>query len=155
MKSRLQATKAPAWIPTQQGDVLIGEVVNRSTRSNDNGDYEVIVVQPTEVTVGGKSSFLVGREGEETTYESGTPLAWHAIGRVGARAVHDANPQYGDEVGVLFDGTAIAQAGPGKGKSYRIFKVVCDHNSVPQPVESPVQSETLAFVVEADDDEDF
>lgn len=139
MRDRLQAANAPAWIPETKGDLLCGVVANVSSRSTDYGDYPIVTVALTgkdaEATVKGSADFTVKTaEGDEPW--AGGPLAFHAMGSVAANEIERSNPQVGDEIGILYDGTAIAQQGQGKGKSYRIFRVVVDHVAPSAPLGS-------------------
>ena len=153
MRDRLNATSAPAWHPTVQGDILTGVVAGRSSRKSDNGDYEVITVIPSEApTMGGSTTFNTGITDPQPY--TGGPLAWHVTGKVAESAVAENNPQVGDAIGVLFGGTGIAQSGHGKGKEYRIFKVVVDHAAAPVvPNQTEALPFTPGFVTEIDDAE--
>lgn len=145
MKARLAATSAPAWIPTKSGDLICGRVINRTPRVTEHGEYDILTIDVDEVTVNGSSTFKVKVDDKDVAY-SGGPLAWHAMGSVAKKEVEGSDPRPGDEIGVLFDGEKIAQAGPGKGKPYKVFKLVVDHTApaaytVPTAYEAPAAAE--------------
>ena len=134
MRARLEAAKAPSWLTKEhrpvKGDILSGEIVNISTGTSEYGDYTILTFgfsghPDDEVTRGGTSDFKVKTADGEVPWTGG-PLAWHAIGTVADNEVTRANPHIGDRAGVLYDGTAIAQKGTGKGKSYDIFRYAVD-----------------------------
>ena len=169
---RLAAANAPAWIPTTKGDLLTGKVVNRSTRTTDFGEYDIITYDPSqggEVSVGGSATFTINtKDADGNAVEqpyTGGPLAWHAMGAVARGEIERSNPEPGDEGGVLFDGTAIAQKGQGRGKSYSIFRVVNDKSpanvaaAAARPADAPVPGEVTEVDVPAeqfvDDEEPF
>lgn len=148
MKARLAATSAPAWIPEKGGDLITGRVINRSTRVTEHGEYEILTIDVDEATVNGQTEFKVGA-GENITAYTGGPLAWHAKGGVAKNEVTSADPRPGDEIGVLYDGEKIAQSGPGKGKPYKVFKLVVDHTATPaapvaeNPYSAPAATDEL------------
>jgi hypothetical protein len=134
MRARLEAAKAPSWLTKEhrpvKGDILSGEIVNISTGTSDFGDYTIITVgfsghPDDEVTRGGMNDFKVKTADGEVPWTGG-PLAWHAIGTVAANEVERANPAIGDRIGILYDGSALAQKGQGAGKSYEVFRVAVD-----------------------------
>lgn len=142
MRARLEAAKAPSWLTKEhrpvRGDILSGEIVNISTGTSEYGDYTILTFgfsghPDDEVTRGGTSDFKVKTADGEVPWTGG-PLAWHAIGTVADNEVTRANPHIGDRAGVLYDGTAIAQSGTGKGKSYDIFRFAVDRQV---PVDAP------------------
>ena len=158
LKDRLLASNAPAWIYEEKGDMLLGLVVNRSTRTTDYGPYEIITFLPDEPpTVGGSTTFTVRVDEEDVPYTGG-PLAWHAMGAVAAKEVAQKDPQPGDRGGVLYDGQKVAQSGQGKGKKYDVIQLVVE-KAVGAPVvpvaaapAAPAESFTADDI---DDDEEF
>jgi hypothetical protein len=95
---RAAADFPSAWRPTKKGDGLVGELVDRSTRTSDFGGYEILTVRQ----------------------EDGTELAWHAFHTAGAYAIQRQDPRVGDRIAIVYHGKGEATEGKQAPHLYRI-----------------------------------
>lgn len=80
---------APAWI-ANEFDKLIGVVVDKSSRTTDDGTYPILTFKITETPTPVRL-----KEGEA---KAGDVVAWHAMGTIAMNAVLDVS--IGDTVAV-------------------------------------------------------
>jgi len=78
---------APAWIPGEF-DKLIGVVVDKSSRTNDDGTYPILTVKITDTPTPVRM--------KEGTAKVGDIVAWHVLGTIAQDRARDA--QIGDTV---------------------------------------------------------
>ena len=105
------------WWEHEEGDRLIGVVVDRGTRLSEFGAYEVISVEVTEASTekGGKK-IPVGEE-----------RAYHASSSIGKQDVPKLDPRIGDGFGVKYLGVP-------EGKDYKLYRHRLDRRSEPPPL---------------------
>lgn len=89
-------SNAPAWIPEEVGDRIVGTVVNLGSYDGGYGEYPIVVV---------------------TADLDGNEYAIHGQGSVLKDELNKKNPQIGDRIGVEYKGTP-------EGKQYKLYKVV-------------------------------
>lgn len=123
------------WWEHEEGDKLIGSVVDRSTRTSEYGPYEIVTIVAEEGSTekGGKAIPV----GDERSY--------HANSTIGKQDVASMNPQVGDDFGVKYLGIPT-------GKDYKLFRHRMDRK-VAVPVGAPAPAANPEPV--ADDDVPF
>jgi len=93
------------WWEHEEGDKLVGTVVDRSTRVSEYGPYEIVTVEAE-----GESTEKSGKpipEGEERAY--------HANSTIGKTDVPKLDPRVGDSFGVKYLGVP-------QGKDYKLYR---------------------------------
>lgn len=126
------------WWDHEEGDRLVGVVVDRDRRDGEFGAYHVLTVRVRE---------------EGSTEKGGQPIpvgeerAFHANSTVAASETQKQDPQPGDTFGVKYHGV---RAGGREGRGYRLYKMAVEKpGGEPQP-EQP-QPELRGMLADSDE----
>lgn len=110
---------ADAWIAENEGDTIIGEVVNVSERDGEYGRYTIVTILP---------------DGQDT------PLAVHCTGSVLSDQVAEDNPAKGDRYAVRFGGWRDGK----NGRQYKAWRTAVRRGPfiAAEPTPAPKKSAT-------------
>lgn len=113
---------ADAWIAENEGDTIIGEVVNVSERDGEYGRYTIVTILP---------------DGQDT------PLAVHCTGSVLTGRVQEDNPQAGDRYAIRYAGKRDSK----NGRTYKDWRTALRRGPFipadkPQPKNTPAKKKT-------------
>jgi hypothetical protein len=111
LMDRLDAPDARKW-EHEEGDVLVGTIVNLGTFTGDYGTSRTVTVDPEDGTTESGSAL--------TEKES---LIFYASASVAANELEAAGPKIGDRIGIKYHGTR-----PGKsGNDYKLYRIAVEH----------------------------
>lgn len=123
LEERLNAS-AEAW-RSEQGDKMLGTVVDLDTRDSEYGTPYPIV---TVLVEGGTSTEKGG-----TPIQAGVERAWHAFHTVARNELKKQRPQVGDRIGVVDNGISEPKAAGMSGA--HLYKVVVERDEKPATVD--------------------
>jgi hypothetical protein len=105
---QLDAPQARKW-EYEEGDVLIGTVLQLGTYSGDYGTCRTVVVEPEEGTT---------EEGNGDA--ANEPLLFYASAKTAADELDNSDVAVGDRIGIQYHGMREAK---GSGNKYHLFRI--------------------------------